>query len=65
VSVSLDLGIEHHLGDSKAVPQIDEDESTKVSPSINPAAKSDFLARIAGPQCAAGDSSNDLWGNVD
>ena len=48
-------GIEDHLGEPTAVPQVDEDEAAVVAPSVDPSGQGDCLALVLCSQVAAGD----------
>ena len=52
--VGFDVLVEDHLGHAVAVAQVDEDHSAQVAPPVHPAHDDDALARVGGPQFAAG-----------
>jgi len=54
----IDLGIENHLGDARAVPQIHENHATVVPPAQNPAHQYDFFSNIFRAQLTATVSSS-------
>jgi hypothetical protein len=58
-----DLRVEDDLRQAVAVAQIDEDESTKVTPPVDPAPQCDVPSDIVKAKRAAGQPAND--GGID